>query len=198
MTLVSELISATAKVLKKGVLLEVEGRVPTPNWSKPSINWWVYIQPPADGIQDVGFEAEPPGGRQIKRMTKIDHAEPLSIDAANYWGEGKPLLGIRVHAAQNNIVAEISPTQIPEEPVLFESPFPFPLSDRPVPWPWSVGDELTFDPKPIGPDTKVGELTGRTVRVYKTGDQLTMDLQKNRANIELDPKTHTIVRIWAG
>jgi hypothetical protein len=39
---------------------------------------------------------------------------------------------------------------------------------------------------------------GRNRRVYPTGDALTMDYSPQRLNIEYDPRTHRVVRVWCG
>ena len=38
----------------------------------------------------------------------------------------------------------------------------------------------------------------RNRRVYATGDMLTMDYSPQRLNIEYDPRTHRIVRVYCG
>jgi hypothetical protein len=44
----------------------------------------------------------------------------------------------------------------------------------------------------------IRDLVGYLIRVYKTGDLLTMDFRRDRVNFETDPKTHRIVRFWFG
>ena len=38
----------------------------------------------------------------------------------------------------------------------------------------------------------------RNRRVYPTGGVLTMDYSPQRLNIEYDPRTHRVVRVWCG
>ena len=38
----------------------------------------------------------------------------------------------------------------------------------------------------------------RSRRVYATGDALTMDFSPQRLNIEYDPRTHRVVRVYCG
>ena len=48
-----------------------------------------------------------------------------------------------------------------------------------------------------GNPTTIKELVGRPLRVYKTGDDLTLDWRPERTNIELNDKG-MIVRVWFG
>lgn len=48
------------------------------------------------------------------------------------------------------------------------------------------------------PQSPISVLIGASLRVYRTGDLLTQDLRSDRANIELDPISERIVRIWLG
>ena len=46
--------------------------------------------------------------------------------------------------------------------------------------------------------TTIKELVGRSLRVYKTGDPLTMDWRPERVNIETNPDNGVIVQVWFG
>jgi hypothetical protein len=46
--------------------------------------------------------------------------------------------------------------------------------------------------------TCIADLTGYLIRVYKTGDMITMDYRRDRVNFETNPTTHRIVRSWFG
>jgi hypothetical protein len=41
-------------------------------------------------------------------------------------------------------------------------------------------------------------LLGKSLRVYRTGDMLTLDYRPDGANIELNPADRRIVRVWFG
>src|SRR5262245_61327604 len=80
------------------------GTVPFAAWHSPSLDPWFYITPPADGIQDFDFTAQlgtiieaVPIPRPITAEAIIDR------DPADYWGKGKPLVGVRLHAQQNSV-----------------------------------------------------------------------------------------------
>ncbi len=45
--------------------------------------------------------------------------------------------------------------------------------------------------------TTIKELTGRPLRVYKTGDVITQDWKPERVNVELSEK-NVIVEVWFG
>lgn len=52
-------------------------------------------------------------------------------------------------------------------------------------------------------DSSVGkldcaDLVGKTLRVYNTGDVISQDLKPDRSNIELNPSTKRIVKVWIG
>jgi hypothetical protein len=44
----------------------------------------------------------------------------------------------------------------------------------------------------------IADLKGYLIRVYKTGDMITMDYRRDRVNFETNPTTHRIVRSWFG
>ena len=104
------------------IVVQASGEVPTGGWSNPELGAWRYVMPPADGIQDFDFIAKEPTGMASDVITPITAVASVQADPHNYWGEGKPLKGVRVHAQQNSMEG----TEAGEQ---------FRL-DRWVPWPW--------------------------------------------------------------
>ena len=84
------------------------GQAASSGWSNPNLAPFVYIQPPPDGIQDYDFVATPPkpGDIVLPVLTPIQAETVIpEIDIDNYWGRGKPLVGVRCHAVANNKTA---------------------------------------------------------------------------------------------
>src|SRR4051812_655712 len=77
------------------ILITADGRANSSGWKNPSLAPWFYVVPPDDGIQDMDFIAEEPSGIALTVMTPIATSEVLSVDPSNYWGEGRPLNGVR-------------------------------------------------------------------------------------------------------
>ncbi|RVD12033.1 hypothetical protein EN749_29260 [Mesorhizobium sp. M7A.F.Ca.ET.027.02.1.1] len=121
------------------IIIVASGRVPSGGWTNPALSPWYYVDSPADGIQDIDFCAEEPSGLAIQVFVPIVKEITVECDVVNYWGSGRPLLGVRVHAQTNAVVAEIGNTDEKSGVVVF--------SDRPVPWPWGrLGDMAHKDP----------------------------------------------------
>lgn len=84
------------------------GQAASSGWSNPKLEPFVYVMPPPDGIQDYDFVATPPepGDIVLPVLTPIQ-AETIipEINIDNYWGDGKPLVGVRCHAVANNKTA---------------------------------------------------------------------------------------------
>lgn len=92
------------KKLPPNLVIDAQGEVPTSGWTSPRLSIYVYIQPPADGIQDFDFIATAPSGIVLQVISPISAQTTLQdIDVENYWGPGMPLKGIRVHSASNKI-----------------------------------------------------------------------------------------------
>ena len=98
--------SASFEILKsKPVTLALFaiGTVSSSGSTKGALSAWFYIEPPEDGIQDFDFNAEPPTGIVLPVQTPIVSDPIILLYPRNYWGEGKPILGARIHARQNTI-----------------------------------------------------------------------------------------------
>src|SRR5689334_14785410 len=83
------------------------GKVPTTGWTHPHLSAWFYIVPPTDGIQDFDFNAMPPSGVFLPIVVPISAHAVIARDPTNYWGHGKPLHGVRIHARDNALVATL-------------------------------------------------------------------------------------------
>jgi hypothetical protein len=174
---VTEVKLSLAKSKPPQLQVKASGKVPTTGWTNGTLTAFVYIQKPPDGIQDFDFSATPPDGPSGDMVSDIE-AGCVIPDPDNYWGHGQKLVGVRIHAANNSMEALYSPAEAGAN-----------TFDHPVPWPHITQNT-----------TKVSfpSLIGKQLRVYKTGDALTMDLVFNRANIEISPETNLIVGAWIG
>ncbi len=96
------------------LLIHATGRTTTSGWTDGQLSPYVYLFPPEDGVQEYDFIATPPGPGQIVQqvLTPISAtAEIPDMDILNYWGEGNPLKGIRVHGISNNKTVDIVPKE---------------------------------------------------------------------------------------
>jgi hypothetical protein len=137
------------------------GKVPTSGWSRPSLEPWLYFVAPDDGIQDFDFIAEPPAGISFPVVLPIAAVTVIPRDPRNYWGEGKPLIGVRIHARENTLEAKLDERkelqiQANMGAITQSAPYPWPwpwspdhiaAGGLPLPWPfpWSVA-------RPAGPE----------------------------------------------
>ena len=73
------------------------GTAPTPGWTKPELTPYVYVTPPADGIWEFGFIAEPPTDDfTLPVVTPIPEPAIYRIENPESW-----VRGVRVHASSN-------------------------------------------------------------------------------------------------
>lgn len=78
--------------------INTEGNTRTGGWSNPQLVSYKYVAPPADGIYEFDFKAQPPAGIVTQVITPIETSyilDPLPDD----------LKGIRIYAEENNKVA---------------------------------------------------------------------------------------------
>ena len=102
--LVMKVNAASVMVVKspRGLRLCAVGTVPTAGWTKPTLKPVVYVQAPPDGIYDFDFEATPPSGIVIQRLTMVR--------AFKVWPNApKSVKGVRIHGAKNAVVAMLGP-----------------------------------------------------------------------------------------
>jgi hypothetical protein len=100
-------------ITRKGrplLLILALGRTSTNGWSNGALSQYIYLTPPADGVQEFDFIADmsTPGTPVLNVLTPITaHAEMPDVDIENHWGPGKPLKGIRVHAVANSKLVDV-------------------------------------------------------------------------------------------
>lgn len=153
------------------------GQCSSSGWAAPTLAAWRYVVPPEDGIQDFDFVAVPPSGFALTVVTPIAASELAQVSWADYWGPGKALNGVRIHAQENSVEASAGS----EVELLAER-------GGGSPWPWRTTNASVLK----------AELIGKKIRVYQTGDALTKDLHLDRCNVELDPSSSRVVDVWFG
>ena len=142
--------SASVFLLKSNppyVGVAAQGKVPTSGWTRPSLEPWVYFVPPDDGLQDLEVVAEPPAGISFPVVLPISAVTVLPREPRNYWGEGKPLTGVRIHARENMVEARLDERKGLEIQVnltanTLSAPYPWP-------WPWSTNYHIAAEGLPL-------------------------------------------------
>jgi len=102
--LVMKVNAASVMVVKSahGLRICAVGTVPTAGWTKPTLRPLVYVHAPTDGIYDFDFEATPPSGIVIQRLS--------IVRAFKVWPNApKGVKGVRIHGANNAVVAMLGP-----------------------------------------------------------------------------------------
>ncbi|GGF56037.1 hypothetical protein GCM10007301_14600 [Azorhizobium oxalatiphilum] len=158
------------------------GEVPTSGWKAPLLEPWFYIAPPEDGIQDFDFTAAPPFGIALEVVTPITAEILLERAPESYWGEGRPLKGVRVHARANVLEVPFEAPAEPQEPQVMDGPR----------WASPVNSGVISATDPIS------SLIGRELRVYHPGDALAFDWRQDRVNLQIDPGSRQIRAIAFG
>lgn len=103
MTKIYEVTSVHASILERDppiLSVEAAGTIRTGGWSDGHLSPYIYVNPPADGIQEFDFEATPPGGDVIEVISEITAApyrEPCSD-----W-----VRGVRVYSETNEIESSV-------------------------------------------------------------------------------------------
>lgn len=141
------------------IVISAVGEVPSTGWSHGELGFWYYVHPPKDGIQDLDFLAQEPGGISLPVVTPIAATVAIERDPKEYWGPKKPLVGVRIHSRTNTIEATFD-----ESPELAISPF---SGGMPLPWPfpWSAaGGDLPF-PYRIKGGNSQADLIAARVRI---------------------------------
>lgn len=87
------------------ILIASSGIVPSSGWKQPSLVGWYYVTPPEDGIQDFDFCAMPPTGIVMPVELPITGEAIIAVSLKKYWGDGRPLVGVRIHARTNFVEA---------------------------------------------------------------------------------------------
>ncbi len=83
------------------VLLFATGRVVGAGWTLPRLTGRIYTEPPADGIFDLDFEADPPPQWVTSDQTPV--AVAAALPQAPPW-----VTGVRVHARSNSITTSFA------------------------------------------------------------------------------------------
>lgn len=95
---------------RRRLMIAALGLASTSGWTHPRLSPYVYIQPPADGVWDFEFVADPPHGIVLPVLTPMAAAWSGPLPD---WCEG-----VRIHAASNHIAAALA---VGEEPVDFQT-----------------------------------------------------------------------------
>ncbi|MFO1108630.1 MAG: hypothetical protein U1E61_05570 [Bradyrhizobium sp.] len=189
--------SAVITILKSDppqIVISACGKASSTGWTNPTLGAWYYIDAPKDGVQDFDFTATEPTGISLPVLTPITASSLISRDPSNYWGKGKPLVGVRIHARDNTIEEKFDANS---------KVFRNMDEGWPLPWPFPTGGWEKLS----GPSTGGGGITaatglfppvGCTLRVYNSGDPLTKDYRPDRYNVELSPSIQRIVNVWYG
>lgn len=138
--------TAVIKILKSNppqIVVLASGRTSSSGWTNPSLDAWYYIEAPKDGIQDFDFTADEPTGISLPVLTPVSADAVVARDPANYWGKGKPLVGVRIHARTNTIEEKLG--------AAFE-PIDLMAEGLPLPWPfpWRCSKEMADSDRPKG------------------------------------------------
>lgn len=86
--------------------IRVRANVTTSGWSEPQLNPYLYLVPPQDGIYDFDFMARPPAGDSPQVITPIEVTHVLD-------GFSNTFVGVRIHAAQNNLEKLLPQNAVP-------------------------------------------------------------------------------------
>lgn len=176
------------------IIVSAVGRASSTGWSNPTLGAWYYIDVPKDGIQDFDFTADEPTGISLPVLCPIAASTLISRDPANYWGKGRPLVGVRIHARTNLIEERLEGKSETFELMSGEDGWP-------MPWPFPTSRWKTLSGPSAGGggfNTTGNSPVGCSLRVYHTGDALTKDYRLDRYNVELSPSTERIVQVWYG
>lgn len=80
------------------------GKAPSTGWKNPQLVPYVYVKPPADGVQGFDFIADKPSGPSIPVLTPIVATHVMDIPS---W-----LKGVRVSASTNSVEAFIKKAKV--------------------------------------------------------------------------------------
>ena len=81
-----------------GLQVHVQGQVASSGWSRFSLQYFVYVVPPADGIYEADLVGEPPEDISLPVLTPFSHDGtrlPFPED----------LKGLKVYSATNSVSA---------------------------------------------------------------------------------------------
>jgi len=207
MSVVSVVFNQT-KSLPPILLLHAKGTVPTGGWTNGRLSPHVYLSPPKDGIWDFSFIATMPTGHAIQVVSGVE-SEVLALSKPE-WCKG-----VRVHASSNAIEASTVTAEFVPENLVSMSWVPYPWgtpggvigskdSDAVARggidlFPWALNsptEDIVASMEDKG--LLVRDLIGRSVRVYRQGEMVTMDYVPDRVNIVKSRFGETIENIKLG
>lgn len=142
--------TAIIKILKSNppqIVVLAFGRTSSSGWTDPSLDAWYYIEAPKDGIQDFDFTADEPTGISLPVLTPVSADAVITRDPANYWGRGKPLVGVRIHARTNTIEEKLGAGFVQFDLMGEGLPLPWPF-------PWRSSQEMADDDRSHGADSE--------------------------------------------
>jgi hypothetical protein len=93
-------------------LVQVQARAVTSGWRSPTLTRHRYRNPPEDGILTYDLHAIAPDSdaKTLPVLTRVSADTALTdVDIDNFWGPGRPLVGVRCHAQSNNKLALLEP-----------------------------------------------------------------------------------------
>lgn len=76
------------------IKVTAKGKTRTGGWTNPQLSRRVYVQPPADGVQEFDFVANPPTGGSTTALTPVEASDTMTEPPT--W-----LRGVRVYAETN-------------------------------------------------------------------------------------------------
>lgn len=176
---VTEVALAILESFPPKLRITANGTVPTPGWTNPRLEPFIFIQPPPDGIYEFDFVADPPEGIVPQVLTPID---------ASYIWENFPegVKGVRVHAAQNSKTALLDHSGHPDR-----QPTRYTFVDR------EGVKRVVFFPQALGPlgtSETPGEAsleyTGPEGNVTFRGDEITQQETVLGALISVNLRTN--------
>lgn len=106
MTLILKVTKVSVSIGKTNpvhILVTAKGQVRSGGWGSGTLSPVVYVQPPADRIQDIFFNATPPASGATQGITDIESGELRLDDPENFWGLGDALKGVRVKSETNAV-----------------------------------------------------------------------------------------------
>jgi len=101
--LIDDVLGAELFQVKNVTVVSALGRVNSTGWSRPTLLQRIYLQPPANGIQEIDFVASPPSGQVMSVQLPIAAFTEISTQP---W-----LKGIEVISANGSVVADFDNKQ---------------------------------------------------------------------------------------
>lgn len=196
---------ATTRSRPPRLIVSVQGRVTTTGWTNARLEPWVYVMPPADGLQDLDLVATPPSGPAGQALMPI-------VAGTSFWLPDW-CKGVRVHASANSMesfVPGLEPVEFlavsdgGETSAAGDPDDSWPWRD-PDSWPWLVGPQqaetlarLASVGANSAVDAKVSELVGRPARIIREGDPTDMMYLPERVTLVLARDKNVIIDVRFG